>query len=404
VTHFRYTAKDKAGRSVIGTLECPDQKALIGLLQKKELVIISIRQEKPKSEFSFKGGFGKKIKLSELVLFSRQLATMIDSGIPLVQGLEILTEQIEHPGFKVIIAEVKKDVSTGLGFNEALAKHPNAFNPLFVNMVRAGESSGTLADIMDRLALYLEKTDSLRRKVKSALAYPVIVSIMAVLITLVMMLKVVPVFKSMFADFGGKLPLPTLILITISDFLIQYFFIWAGLLIGGIFLLIKFMRTETGTLLLDRFKLNMPVFGSIFKKMAVSKFSRTLSTLVKSGVPILSALEIVAKTAGNKIIETAVNKVRESIREGESITEPLVRSKVFPPLVVRMISVGEQTGELEKMLTKIADFYDDQVDATISGITSLIEPLIIAFLGVVIGSIVICMFLPIFKLASLVSN
>jgi len=400
---FRYAAKDMTGRSVAGVLDSPDERALANLLRQQKLIIISIRPEAKKTAFSLKNfGFKSKIKLPELVLFSRQFATMIDSGIPLVQALEILTDQIDHPGFKKIIGEIKKDVSTGATFHEALAKHPQAFSPLFVNMVKAGESSGALDDIMERLASYLEKTDSLIRKVRSALIYPIVVSAMAVLITLVLMLKVVPVFKSIFADFGGKLPLPTLILLAISDFLIHYFMIWFGLLVIGIFLIVRFFRTEVGATLLDNYKLKMPIFGPIFKKVAVSKFSRTLATLVKSGVPILSALEIVGKTAGNRVIEKAVNNVRVSIREGESISEPLMKSKVFPPLVVRMISVGEKTGELEKMLSKIADFYDDQVDATVSGITSLIEPLVISFLGIIIGTIVICMFLPIFKLSTLV--
>ncbi len=400
---FRYAAKDMTGRAVVGVLDSADERSLANLLRQQKLIIISIRPEAKKTAFSFKNfGAKGKIKLPELVLFSRQFATMIDSGIPLVQALEILTDQIDHPGFKKIIAEIKKDVSTGATFHEALAKHPQAFSPLFVNMAKAGESSGALDDIMERLASYLEKTDSLIRKVRSALIYPIVVSVMAVLITLVLMLKVVPVFKSIFADFGGKLPLPTMILLSISDFLIHYFLLWFGAAIVGIFLIARFFKTEVGATLLDGYKLNMPVFGTIFRKVAVSKFSRTLATLVKSGVPILSALEIVSKTAGNRVVEKAVNNVRISIREGESISEPLMKSKVFPPLVVRMISVGEKTGELEKMLSKIADFYDDQVDATVSGITSLIEPLVISFLGIIIGTIVICMFLPIFKLSTLV--
>ena len=403
--NYRYTAKDKTGREVTGTEETPDERALINLLRKKELIIISVKPQikKEKVKINFFGA-GGKIKLSELVLFSRQLATMIDSGIPLVQGLEILSEQIEDARFKVIIADVKKQVSTGTSFYESLAKHPRAFSPLFVNMIKAGESSGALDDIMDRLASYLEKTDSLVRKVKSAMTYPIVVSVMAVLITLVLMTKVVPVFESIFADFGGKLPIPTQILIAVSHFLINYSVLWIGGFGVGAFFLKKFLKTEKGANLFDGFKLNMPVFGVIFRKVAVSKFSRTLATLVKSGVPILTALEIVGKTAGNKIIENAMDKVRTSIREGENITNPLTECKVFPPLVTRMISVGEQTGVLEKMLTKIADFYDDQVDAAVSGITSLIEPLVIASLGIVIGTIVICMFLPIFKLSSLATN
>ncbi len=403
--NYRYVAKDKTGRDAAGVEEAPDERSLILSLRKRELTIVSVKLEQQKNEKKIGAPkTGGKVKLSELVLFARQLATMIDSGIPLVQGLEILSVQIEDAGFRAIVADVKKQVSTGASFNEALAKYPRAFSPLFINMIKAGESSGALDDIMERLALYLEKTDSLVRKVKSALTYPMVVSIMAILITLILMIKVVPVFESIFSDFGGKLPLPTQILINVSHALINYFILWCGGSFLGIFLLIRFLKTDAGALLFDRFKLNMPVFGVIFRKVAVSKFSRTLSTLVKSGVPILSALEIVAKTAGNRVIENAVNNVRVSIREGENITNPLTESKVFPPLVTRMISVGEQTGELEKMLSKIADFYDDQVDATVSGITSLIEPLVIAFLGLVTGTIVICMFLPIFKLSSLATG
>lgn len=400
---FRYAAKDTAGRPVNGVSEAIDQRTLVELLRKQSLTVISIKEEKKKETKSFLARYGSKIKLGELVLFSRQLATMIDSGIPLVQALEILTEQIENKGFRAIVGDVKKDVATGVTFYEALARHPRAFSPLFVNMVKAGEQSGALDDIMERLASYLEKTDSLVRKVRSAMIYPMVVSFMAVAITLVLMLKVVPVFKGIFADFGGQLPLPTLILVSISDFLIDNFLFFSIVSFVGFSLLVRFLRTEKGTMLFDRFKLNMPVFGIIMRKVAVSKFSRTLSTLVKSGVPILSALEIVGKTAGNVVIEGAVDRVKGSIREGENISTPLMKTRVFPPLVVRMIAVGEQTGELEKMLTKIADFYDDQVDAAVSGITSLIEPLIIAFLGIVIGGIVICMFMPIFQISTLIN-
>ncbi len=398
---YRYVAKERTGRPVLGAAEAQDQKALIDALRKQDLIIISVKEERQKGG-GHKFNAGGKIKLGELVLFSRQIATMIDSGIPLVQGLEIIGEQIENRAFRKIILEVKKDVASGAAFHEALAKHPRAFSQLFINMVKAGESSGALDAIMERLAMYLEKTDSLIRKVRSAMIYPGVVSGMAVVITMVLMMKVVPVFKSIFADFGSELPLPTQILVAISDFLIHNFFLWTSAAVVAFILFTRFLRTEKGTMIADHFKLSVPVFGVIMRKVAVSKFSRTLATLVKSGVPILTALEIVGKTAGNKVVESAVEKVRASIREGENITTPLMRTKVFPPLVVRMISVGEQTGELEKMLTKIADFYDDQVDAAVSGITSLIEPLIIAFLGVVIGGIVICMFMPIFKMSTIV--
>lgn len=403
---FRYTVKDKSGKNVTAVEESVDERSLVERLRQSGNIVISVQAEKTKIEKKLEGKakHGGKIKLGELVLFARQLATMIDSGIPLVQALDILSEQIENKGFKAIVASVKESVSAGSSFNEALARHPRAFSPLFVQMAKAGETSGALDDIMDRLASYLEKTDHLIRKVRSAMIYPAVVTFMAISITLLMMLKVVPVFKSIFADFGGQLPLPTQILINISDFLINSFFIWMSACVGGFILISRYLKTERGATQFDAFKLKMPVFGILIRKVAVSKFTRTLATLVKSGVPILGALEIVAKTSGNRIIEKAVNQVRVSIREGENITDPLMKAKVFPPMVVRMISVGEQTGELEKMLTKIADFYDDQVDAAVSGLTSIIEPLIIAFLGIVIGGIVICMFMPIFQLSNLVQQ
>ncbi len=399
---FRYAAKERSGKSVNGVSEAQDKKALVEALRKQDLIIVSVKEESKKANVSALSRWGGKIKITELVLFSRQMATMIDAGIPLVQALDILSEQIESRVFKAVVQDVKKDVENGLSLHEALAKHPKAFSALFVNMVKAGESSGALDSIMDRLALYIEKTDSLIRKVRSAMIYPIAVSVMAVVVTLILLIKVVPVFKTIFADFGSDLPMPTLILVTISDFIIHHIILWSILTVVFFMVILRALRTPKGRILYDRFMLKMPIFGIIMRKVAVSKFSRTLATLVKSGVPILAALEIVAKTSGNRVIESAVMNVRNSIREGETITAPLMRSKVFPPLVVRMISVGEQTGELEKMLTKIADFYDDQVDAAVSGLTSLIEPLIISFLGVVVGGIVICMFLPIFKISTII--
>lgn len=406
---FRYNAKNSSGQTVTAALEAGDEKSAVDQLRQQGLIVISVSKEKeaaaPKTKAAKNKAPGKPgrspVKLAELVLFTRQLATMVESGIPLVQSLDILEEQVENKSFKAIIGQVKGQVAAGSAFFEGLAKFPQAFSPLYVNMVKAGESSGALDDIMERLAGYLEKTDSLIRKVRSAMVYPSVVTVMAIAITLVLMLKVVPTFKSIFADFGGELPLPTLILIQISDLLLNTFVVWFSAAVGSVFLLRRYLKSEKGRAGFDAFKLNMPVFGPIFRKVAVSKFCRTLATLIRSGVPILTALEIVAKTAGNRVIEEAVGKVRISIREGETISEPLAKSKVFPPMVVRMISVGEQTGELEKMLTKIADFYDDQVDAAVSGLTSIIEPLVIAFLGIFIGGIVICMFLPIFKISQL---
>ena len=397
---YRYVAKESSGKTVSGIMEYSDKSLLIEALRKKGLVIVSINETKKKKT----SAASKKVKLEDIVIFSRQLATMVDSGIPLVQALDILYDQIEKPNFKQVVATIRDDVEVGSGFSDALMKHPAVFSPLYINMVKAGESSGALDDILDRLAAYLEKANTLQRKVKSSLVYPAVVVTMAFLITLVMLLKVIPTFKGIFSMLGGTLPLPTRILILISDTL-RNMFLYVAIGTGiFIFMMKKYISTPRGRNVFDRMILHLPVLGTLFRKLAVAKFTRTLSTLVKSGVPILMALEIVGKTSGNTVIERALEGVRTSIKEGENIADPLAKSGVFPPMVVRMIHVGEQTGELEKMLGKIADFYDDQVDAAVSGLTSLIEPLIIGLLGVVIGGIVIAMFLPVFKMTELIAH
>jgi len=400
---FKYVGKDRAGKTLNGSLEAKDRPAVLDMLRKKDIVIISVVEEAPAKSFSLPFFTGeKKIKMDDLVMFSRQLATMVDAGITLVAALDILGEQMDNKTFGAIILNVRNDVETGSSLSAALSKHRKVFSPLFVNMVRAGESSGMLDDILDRLSSYLEKTSSLQKKVVSALVYPAIVSSMALVITLIMLLKVIPIFKTIFEGFGAKLPAPTMFLINLSDALQhQFIYIVIGVSIAA-FLLARYLNTEAGRMRFDGLLLKLPVFGILFKKVAISKFTRTLSTLIKAGVPILSALEIVGKTSGNKVVEMAVENVRTNVREGENIAEPLAKSRIFPAMVTRMVSVGEQAGELEKMLSKIADFYDEQVDASVSALTSMIEPLIIAFLGVVIGSIVICMFLPIFKLTTVV--
>ncbi|MGB2705428.1 MAG: type II secretion system F family protein, partial [Candidatus Omnitrophota bacterium] len=387
-----------------GLLDTPSRDGAIQSLRAKGFIIISLAEER-KLGLSL-DIFGKikkkKVKIDDLVVFSRQLATMVDAGIPLVTALDILAEQIEHPVFKQVVSKIRDDVETGSSLSEALAKHANIFSSLFINMVRAGESSGMLDEILDRLAGYLEKTASLQKKIKAALVYPTAVTIMAIAITAFLLIKVVPVFGDIYAGFGAKLPVPTQIMINVSNFLRRYFYVVIALLVLGAFFLRRYAKTEKGKIKLDGLKLKIPIFGILMRKVAVGKFTRTLSTLIRSGVPILGSLEIVSKTSGNRVIEIAVDSVRTNVKEGEPIADPLSRSGVFPPMVVRMVSVGEQTGELEKMLTKIADFYDEQVDAAVTGLTSLIEPLIIAFLGIVIGGIVICMFLPILKITTLV--
>ena len=399
---FKYVVKDASGKTLKGTLDSSAKEQAIGALREKKFIIISLDEEKKAGISVFRKAGGRKIKLDDLIVFSRQLATMVDAGIALVAALDILAEQMEDRNFKQVIVEVRDDVETGSSLSEALSKHSTVFSNLFINMVRAGESSGMLDEILDRVATYLEKTGALQRKIKSALVYPIAVTIMSIIITVFLLIKVVPVFKGIYSGFGADLPLPTLIMLGVSDFVKQYFYLVVGMLAAFIFFIYRYSKTEKGCLKIDNIKLRMPVFGILIKKVAVSKFTRTLSTLIRSGVPILAALEIVSRTSGNSVIEQAVNQVGANVKEGESIAEPLMRSGVFPPMVVRMISVGEQTGELEKMLSKIADFYDEQVDAAVSGLTSLIEPLIIAFLGIIIGGIVICMFLPILKMTTLI--
>ena len=399
---YQYTAKDKDGKTVSGFIDGASDVEVADMLHKKELIVLSIEEAKGKQVKQVSKG--KRIKLDDIVIFSRQLATMIDSGIPLVHALEILSEQCENKDLKDVVIMVRKDIEAGMSFCDALNKHPKVFSELFINMAKAGESSGMLDDVLDRLATYLEKSAALARKITSSLVYPEVVVGMAILITSLLLLKVVPTFKGIFDTLGGQLPLPTLILIGVSDAFRKYFLLVAGSFVLVGFLFQKYISTPKGRYNFDMFKLKAPVLGELFRKMAVAKFSRTFSTLVKSGVSILSALEIVSKTSGNKVIEQAILSCSKGVRDGEPINKPLSKSGVFPPMVCRMISVGEQTGQLEKMLSKIADFYEEQVDAATSALTSLIEPLVIAFLGVIIGGIVISLFLPIFKITQLISK
>ena len=397
--NFKYVAKDQQGKTVTATLEAKGRTSLVDILRKRGLIIISVEEAKARSS---KLAGKTKVKMEDLVIFSRQLATMVDSGIPLVQALDVLAEQIEKQDFKMVVASLRDNIETGSSLSEALARHPKIFSELFVNMVRAGESSGMLDDILERLADYQEKTSALQRKVKSSLIYPGLVLSMALIITSILIFKVVPTFKGIFETLGGELPMITRWLIAFSD-LAQH---GAPFILGGLFLVgvvvSRIAHTEKGKMYIDKTMLNLPIIGLLLRKVAIARFASTLSTLVKSGVPILSSLEIVSKTSGNKLVEAAVDQVRTNIREGENIAEPLARSGVFPPMVTRMISVGEQTGELEKMLSKISDFYGDQVDTAVSGLTSLIEPIIIVFLGVVVGGIVAAMFLPIFKITEMI--
>lgn len=397
--NFKYSVKNINGETLKGTIDAPNNKEAQNMLHNKNLTIISLLEEKT----SIRGAGKRSIKLDQLASFARQLATLVDSGIPLVQALGILTEQSENKYLGSIIFKIKQDIEQGVNFCDSLKKYPAIFSELFVNMAKAGEASGMLNNVLERLATYLEKTASFIRKVKSALVYPVLVVIIAISITAFLLIKVVPTFKGIFEMLGGALPVPTAILIFISDLLRKNFIILAGILLLASFFIKSYTKTKKGEYNFHKMMLKLPIFGTLFRNMAVAKFSRTFSTLVKSGVPILVSLEIVAKTSGNRIVEEAIEKSRLSIREGEPIAQPLSASNIFPPMVTRMISVGEQTGELEKMLGKIADFYEEQVDITLANLSNMIEPLVIVFLGVIIGGIVIALFLPIFKISTLIA-
>lgn len=399
---FAYVVKDKGGKTHSGSLEIDSRNALIEKLWKQDFVVLSI-EERQAHRAVLKIG-QPSVKTMQLVIFSRQLATLVASGIPIVGSLDVLTKQIEDKVFQQILGRIRDDVEAGSSLSEALGKHPRVFSEFFVNMTKAGESSGKLDEILDRLASYLEKVDALRRKVASSLFYPALVSFLAFCITGFLVIVVVPKFKEIFTSLGGQLPLPTQMLLSTSDFLRAYFVLEVFAAFGLLIAFRVYISTKPGRLWFDKTKLKLPIIGKLLQKVAIARFARTLSTLVRSGVPILTALEIVAKTAGNKVIDLAVMAARSSIKEGENIADPLAKNKVFPPMVTRMIAVGEKTGELERMLSKIADFYESEVDSAVTGLTSIIEPLIIAGLGLVIGAIVIALFLPVFKISQLVSH
>ncbi len=401
---FAYVVKDKAGKTHSGSIETESRNALIEQLWKQEFVVLSIDERQASRGASVLRVGQPKVKSDALVICARQLATMVDSGIPIAQSLDVLAEQLDDRAFKPILAKMRDDVQAGSSLSEAAGRHPRAFSDFFVNMIRAGESSGRLDEILDRVAAYLEKTVALQRKVKASLFYPAFISVLAFGITTFLVVVIVPKFKEIFTSLGGQLPLPTLMLLGLSDFMRKYLVIEIIACFAACIAFRMHINTPGGRMWFDRTMLKAPLIGQLLLKMFVARFTRTLATLVKSGVPILGALEIVAKTSGNKVIERAGIDARSSIKEGEDIATPLAQSKVFPPMVTRMISVGEKTGELEKMLTKIAEFYESEVDAAVSGLTSLIEPLVIAVLGVIIGGIVVALFLPVFKISTLVAK
>jgi type IV pilus assembly protein PilC len=396
---FAYKARDNNGKLTEGMVEAPDEKAAIARLRGQRLSVTEIKAGGKSGKQGKKGG---KIDNKDVVIFSRQLSTLVSSGVPIVQGLTILSEQAEAPNFKLVLGALRSDIEAGLSIADAMKKHPNAFTELYVAMIRAGEVGGILDTILERLSAYLEANEALKAKVKAAMMYPIVVFSAAGLITIFLVVFVIPIFKDIFAGFGAELPFITQMLINISDFMRSKILYMLPIIGAGVWGVKRWMKTEKGQWKVDELSLKLPIVGILLKKVAIAKFSRTLGTLIKSGVPILQGLETVAKTAGNKVIEAAIDNSQKSIKEGGRISDPLKKANIFPPMVIQMISVGEETGGLDNMLTKIADFYDQEVDTAVKGLTSMLEPLIMIFLGIVIGTIVIAMFMPMFSLGEMV--
>jgi type IV pilus assembly protein PilC len=396
---YLWVAQTRKGKTLKGEIEAADEKIARSQLKRRNLTVTKLKP-KPKDLFENVAFMQQKVTNKDIVIFTRQFSTMIDAGLPLVQGLTILGDQSENRTLQVILKQITKDVEGGSTLGEALKKHPKQFDDLFVNLVAAGEVGGILDTILQRLAAYIEKSEKLKSQIKGAMTYPIVVVAIAILVIAVILIFVIPVFEDMFSSFGSALPVPTQIVVNMSDFLKGNIH-WCLLGLGAlIFAFKKYRNTKGGRRTTDALALKLPIFGNLLRKTAVARFTRTLGTMIQSGVPILDALEIVAKTAGNVILEEVIFDVRSSIAEGQTIAEPLSETDIFPRMVVQMISVGEATGALDTMLGKIADFYDDEVDAAVDALTSMLEPLLMVFLGGSIGGLVVAMYLPIFKMAA----
>jgi type IV pilus assembly protein PilC len=395
---FRYTGKTRAGAPQRGEIEASDRASATAVLRQRQILVTSIRPKSKELQIKIPG-LGSKITEQAVVIFTRQFATMIEAGLPLVQCLDILARQSENKEFARVIGQVKTDVESGDSFADALRKHPRVYSDFYVNMVEAGETGGILDTILARLAAYMEKAAALKSQVKGAMVYPAVIIGIAIIVVVFLLLYVIPVFADMFASFGGTLPAPTRFVMFLSD-LVKDYILYVIPLVGVLIWFFKrFYKTEKGRVMVDTLLLKLPVFGPLIQKVAVAKFTRTLGTLVSSGVPIIDGLEITARTAGNKVVEGAVLSIISSIKEGQTIAEPLGRQAIFPPMVVQMIEVGENAGALDAMLNKIADFYDQEVDTAVAALTKLMEPMLMVFLGTVIGGMVVAMYLPIFKIA-----
>src|SRR5438309_8849149 len=398
---YSYLARETgSGREIRSSVDATTEQAAIAALLNRNLLVVSI-QEKVGKRGKTSGG---KVGLADLVIFTRQLATMIDAGLAMVQSLQALAEQTTNKVMRDVIKDVCTRVEGGDSFSEALQKHPKAFSRLYVCMVAAGEKGGLLAEILGRLATYLENTARLRKKVKSAMMYPTVVTIVAILITIFLLVKVVPVFGEIFASFGAKLPAPTQFLIDVSNLVKKWLVLFlvggGGLVYGWLY----FIKTPPGRHFWDSRRIKLPIFGSIAHKICLARFTRTLASLIRSGVPILEVLQIVSQTVGNVIMEKAIKVASVDIERGESISNALGKHPIFPSMIIRMVTAGEQTGKIDNMLERISDFLDEEIETTLSGLTALIEPILIVFLGVVVGGMVICMFLPIFKMPEIVSG
>ncbi len=401
MSSFAYIARETgSGREIRSTVEAATEQAAIAALLNRNLLVVSISEKMAKKGRTS----GGRVALADLVIFTRQLATMIEAGLAMVQSLQALAEQAPNKVMRDVIRDVCTRVEGGDSFSEALQKHPRAFSRLYVCMVAAGEKGGLLAEILARLATYLENTARLRKKVKSAMMYPAVVTIVAILITTFLLVKVVPVFAEVFQNFGAPLPAPTLFLITLSNVVKKYIILFVlgggGLAYGWFY----FIKTKAGREFWDARRIKLPIFGSIAHKICLARFTRTLASLIRSGVPILEVLGIVSQTVGNVVMEKAIQVTATDIERGESISSALAKHRIFPSMIIRMITAGEQTGKIDDMLERISDFLDEEIETTLSGLTSLIEPILIVFLGVVVGGMVVCMFLPIFQLPNIVSK
>ena len=396
---YKWVGTSRKGKTLKGELEAANEKIARAQLKRRNLQIKKLKA-KPKDIFENVSFMQPKVTKKDVVIFTRQFSTMIDAGLPLVQGLTILAEQTENKTFRAILKQITRDVEGGSSLGEALSKHPKIFDDLYVNLVSAGEVGGILDTILQRLAAYIEKAEKLKGQIKGAMTYPIVVMAIAILVIAVILVFVIPVFEDMFSGMGAGLPVPTQIVVNMSRFIKGNIHYMIGGIIVFAFAFKKYRSSSTGKKQTDSVALKLPVFGPLLKKVAVARFTRTLGTMIGSGVPILDGLEIVAKTSGNVVLEEVIFDVRSSIAEGQTIADPLSETDIFPSMVVQMISVGEATGALDTMLTKIADFYDDEVDAAVAAMTSMLEPLLMVFLGGSIGGLVVAMYLPIFKMAA----